>query len=403
MYTSSTTTVHFPEEIIHAVVEETWKSSMSKDERWDLYHLLAESHPLIHLILLSVATRRVYLTLDHSRKDVDLCKLIAAQSASLSSQGFSYLQGKKTYPSRSELDAAGSSAHWHSILQRAHVHYDLTLLIGSRDRYTPSISAPGWYSINGDLIEAVSIGRHGQFFSWPSYTRSLHSIFSAECPVASVTAYSRTPVACERAWLPLEMFSKLFPVATHVFLQYRIQTLEQSTDVLAAFPSLGASALPWLTTFNGFSALRTAAALSRPSAITYLRLEEVPTCRCPLGQVHKANCVQTLFFMSVPNVRHLHINTPISLSHLSLPHTLETLTLEAPSGRIFGGKPFSTLLGYNICEALDKGLLQWSQGRAPRRAILLRTGTTKPLGLQGVQAACAKHGIMLRNDGGCTA
>ena len=128
---ASSTPVHrqpLLEEMIHAVVEETWKLPVSKDERWNLYHSLAESHPLIHLYLLSVATRHVYLALDHSRKDVDLCKLIAAQSASLSSQGFSYLQGKDTHPSQSELDSAGSSAHWHSILERAHVHYTSTRL-----------------------------------------------------------------------------------------------------------------------------------------------------------------------------------------------------------------------------------------------------------------------------------
>ncbi|KAI0696867.1 hypothetical protein C8T65DRAFT_29855 [Cerioporus squamosus] len=134
------------------------------------------------------------------------------------------------------------------------------------------------------------------------------------------------------------------------------------------------------------------------SSVRFLRIKHCPTCMCN-HTPHWHVCHPARLLHAFPNVQHLHLDRPVFLKLLDSPHSLHTVTLEAPPVRsIPGMAPFSSLIGYNISAALRRGFLQWprQERTAPPPTIVVHTGLTEPPGFKLARLACAEHGVTFR-------
>ncbi|RDX44251.1 hypothetical protein OH76DRAFT_1421457 [Lentinus brumalis] len=132
------------------------------------------------------------------------------------------------------------------------------------------------------------------------------------------------------------------------------------------------------------------------SSVLFLRIKKLPACKCRyLDQFHNSNCLTPRFLRAFPNLQHLHLDQPSFLKFLESPHSLHTITLEAPPS-----PPFSSLLEYNITSALRRGFLQWP-GRKHAVApptIVVHTGLAEPVGFGQAQLACTQYDVALRRE-----
>ena len=96
-----------------------------------------------------------------------------------------------------------------------------------------------------------------------------------------------------------------------------------------------------------------------------------------------------------PCLRHLHLDTPVSLSDVCASHTLDTLTLQAPPPDHEDAPKVFTQ--YQIPRALSYGFMGWPrEGEGTtRRRIVVRTGMEDPDEWEDAWRACEEYGIEL--------
>lgn len=352
----------------------------TKKERWDLYHAIAASHPLLHETLLSVASRIVFLRYGPSREDIELFRLVAAQAASASDSSTSDVTA----------DAApdDSRARWRALLQHAHIHFDFTMLL-HRDNPHGKLAKgasnpPALPSEEAAALREPAAGEEPaiQGAHWESYLADVRAAVLSNCPCLSVTAFCAYQVPPFTACTLLRRLAQLFPALTHLYLRFDWEYGQSHTDA-------------WLFSGGHFPAVR------------FLRLAAFPACGCtPAGPVtHRQQCVGPRLLRLFPGVRHLHLDAPVFLKLLDPPHALETVTLEAPpKAYIAGREPYATIMDYNVAAALRRGFLRWpdrdrdvSDGGGTK-TIVVRTGTVDPLGFEAAKAACEEYGIVLKKE-----
>ncbi|RPD54452.1 hypothetical protein L226DRAFT_539846 [Lentinus tigrinus ALCF2SS1-7] len=190
---------------------------------------------------------------------------------------------------------------------------------------------------------------------------------------------------------------------------------------LRSFPSL--RSVHFATFFEVLNYANHSAAPPYLPRVTSLRLAHVPICECPStdwrprrADGHLACCLAATLLESFPNLRHLHIESPVFLKTLRPPASVETLTLDAPPVmRIQGRQAFSSLIEYNVSAAVRRGFMSLSPSpsgsesesesvqpdvtderrNGKRRKIVVRTGAEEPFGWVSAKAACDEAGIEL--------
>ena len=137
-------------------------------------------------------------------------------------------------------------------------------------------------------------------------------------------------------------------------------------------------------------------------ALSSLRLKHIPACECIPGAManredgHCNACLRSALFDTFPNLRHLHLENPVFLKDLKPPHSIETLTLDAPPlKRIVGREPYSSVIDYNIPAALRRGFMCWPKKGNTQRKIVVRAGVDTPYGWASAATACAEANIRL--------
>ncbi len=207
---------------------------------------------------------------------------------------------------------------------------------------------------------------------WEEYVSDLQAVVP-EC--SSITLLSRRLHDAQAAvCLPVRSLSPSFPFIKRLYINYVLPSL--SVDPLMPIPS-----------------------------VLFLRIKKYPACKCGHlrhRQPHYSDCLTPRRLLhTFPNLQQLHLEQPSFLKLLDSPHSLHTITLEAPpTQRISGRAPFSSLLEYNIPAALRRGFLQW-----PRRehavaspTIVVHTGLAEPLGFEQAQLACTQYDVALRRE-----
>ncbi|KAI0801509.1 hypothetical protein C8Q74DRAFT_497509 [Fomes fomentarius] len=388
--------IRLPDELMQMVIEMAWKDIMTKDDRREFYHSLSSASRCLHRTLVHVSSRHLFLRFDQSNTDLELCKLIAAHC-----QRPPLAQAHAGAAHRTPISSLGcSSPYWRSLLSRAHVNLDLTLLVADADDFfeegRPSVSYLSLPSPRKTYDTSMQ-NRKARADRWSAYLHGLRTVLlaGADCPVKSVTTYSAYRLHPSDTIWPLRLFANLFPALESLYLTHGHEP-EQACECLhLLLPPPG----------GGLRSLR------------YLRLAEYsPACNhlCPGWEkedctAHDEMCpVGSLSVRVVPNLRHLHLESPVLLKTLGLPRTLETLTLDAPlmvryvrdekTGEKKSVVHYSTLVGYNLPSALRRGLLQHAGESSVRRQVVVCAGEDDPYGLLSAKNTCEEYGIELRKD-----
>ncbi|KAI0755314.1 hypothetical protein C8Q80DRAFT_1095507 [Daedaleopsis nitida] len=142
--------------------------------------------------------------------------------------------------------------------------------------------------------------------------------------------------------------------------------------------------------------------------ITHLRLANIPRCVCPGSRRFRTNGLipsrpkhyDTCFFYlpeRFPDLRHLHIETPVPLQRLKMPGSLRLLTIEAPPAyyNLEMGENYSTLVFWNIPAAVNTWMFADNASEGPKK-IVVNTGKRKPHYWDMALDSCRRHGIELQ-------
>lgn len=385
--------LRLPDELMQMVIEMAWKDIMTKDDRWEFYHSLSSVSRCLHRTLVRVSSRHLFLRFDRSDTDLELCKLIATDC-----QLLPLAQSHAGAVDPTPISSPGcSSPYWRSLLSRAHVDLDLTVLVADADdcfgEGTPSVSCLSLPSPRSSY-DIYRQNLRARADRWSAYLHELRTVLlaGADCPVKSLKTYSAYRLQPTYAIWPLRLFATLFPALESLYLEHGYERGGLSCDL--PLPPPGGE-------------LR---------SLRYLRLAYHPVCNhsCPARETedcaaHHEMCpVRSLGVRIVPNLRHLHLESPVLLKILDLPRTLETLTLDAPfmaryvrdekTGEKTSVVHYSTLVGYNLPSALRRGLLRHAGDSYVRRQVVVCAGEDDPHGFLSAKNTCEEYGIELRKD-----
>ncbi|KAI0756060.1 hypothetical protein C8Q80DRAFT_4772 [Daedaleopsis nitida] len=371
-----------PAKALHAIIEEVWRLPATKHERWDLYLTLAASHPRLRETLVSIASRNIFLRYGPSRKDIELYQLVASQVVPDSSTQDTPIA------TASAPSSDSPSANWRAVLQTAHIDFDFTMLIhdphGKLARLKAARAPGGMLTHEARPITDPPVRSEEVIVRterWESYLHDVRAAILPDCPCPSVTAFCAHKVPHCTACTLLRELAELFPALTHIYLRFDWTHPPDEDD-------------GWLLAGGHFPTIR------------FLRLAVFPECRCTPAGTHRKGCVSPHLFRLFPNVRHLHLDSPVFLKLLDPPHSLDTVTLEAPpKAYIAGREPFATIMGYNVAAALRRGFLRWSdrgdlheQQERKTKTIVVRTGAVDPQGFEAAKAACGEYGIAIEKE-----
>ena len=133
------------------------------------------------------------------------------------------------------------------------------------------------------------------------------------------------------------------------------------------------------------------------STVRFLRMRQYPPCSCGTSRDSASPhlCMSGTLHDLFPCLRHLHLDTPVSLLDVCVSHTLDTLTLQAlPPDHGDASKVFTH---YQIPQALSHGFTgcpREGEG-TDRLRIVVHAGMEDPDGWEDVRRACEEYGIEL--------
>ena len=158
---------------------------------------------------------------------------------------------------------------------------------------------------------------------------------------------------------------------------------------LSAYPSLTSLHIHHRLPHFPVRWIRLSIAAPRLSALVTLRLWEFPHCKCA-PRLCPPGCLFTHFARMFPILSRLHIETPVSLRTVDVPHTLKTFTIDAPPVPYeYEGPVRGSLSRWGLGAALHEGFMRLDEGPEPRE-VVVRTFARDPEGWAEAVEACSR-------------
>ncbi len=357
-----------PTEVVEEILEATWNSTISADERKSLLSAFARADPVLHGLLTRAATR--FVILDVTGFNTDDLDLYAALADRAATEAGADVDSEPALNSYYNIEVPGGDvlAFRADIFKNSHLCIEGLTGAGDQPHRHRNVPDPHRYTWGYVLVKLTNI-----------------------IPDAQSLTLASSP-------------NSLWPVAKQIVPALLFPTLR-------SFPSL--RSVHFSVFFEVLNFASHSAAPPPVAQVTSLRLTHVPTCECSKrdsrprrADGHLECCLSATLLECFPNLQHLHLENSVFLKTLYPPASLRMLTLDAPPvQRIEGREPFSSLLEYNLAAAVKRGFMAApvaadrdegdSEDRPRRRKIVVRTGAGEPFGWMAAQAACNEAEIEL--------